>query len=141
MRNINAWGPLKGQINLTKPAGRSCRFVMVYMAFWWKPDVKGLANTVKKLHSNGSLLLSIYQIFHPFPHPLKTNLHSYEADLCLPNSSSPRYFPFQFGFTSACNYMFKDNNKNTRTRCEICSKLTIKIPELCQCRGGSSLLN
>ena len=25
--------------------------------------------------------------------------------------------------------MFKVNNKNTRTRYEICSKLTIKIPE------------
>ena len=24
---------------------------------------------------------------------------------------------------------FKVNNRNTRTRCEICSKLTIKIPE------------
>ena len=30
----------------------------------------------------------------------------------------------------AGNYMFKVNNKNTRTRCEICSKLTIKTPEL-----------
>ena len=29
----------------------------------------------------------------------------------------------------AGNYMFKVNNRNTRTRCEICSKLTIKIPE------------
>ena len=29
----------------------------------------------------------------------------------------------------AGNYMFKVNNGNTRTRCEICSKLTIKIPE------------
>ena len=28
---------------------------------------------------------------------------------------------------SAGNYMFKVNNRNTRTRCEICSKLTIKI--------------
>ena len=28
------------------------------------------------------------------------------------------------------NYMFKVNNRNTGTRCEICSKLTIKkIPE------------
>ena len=27
----------------------------------------------------------------------------------------------------AGNYMFKGNNRNTRTRCEICSKLTIKI--------------
>ena len=28
----------------------------------------------------------------------------------------------------AGNYMFKVNNRNTRTRCEICSKLTIKTP-------------
>ena len=27
------------------------------------------------------------------------------------------------------NYMIQVNNRNTRTRCEICSKLTIKIPE------------
>ena len=26
-------------------------------------------------------------------------------------------------------YMFKVNNRNTRTRCEICSKLTIKTTE------------
>ena len=29
----------------------------------------------------------------------------------------------------ADNCMFKVNNRNTRTRCEICSKLTIKTPE------------
>ena len=34
----------------------------------------------------------------------------------------------------AGNYMFKVNNRNTRTRCEICSKLTIKIPERRQWR-------
>ena len=28
----------------------------------------------------------------------------------------------------AGNYMFKVNNGNTRTKCEICSKLTIKTP-------------
>ena len=28
----------------------------------------------------------------------------------------------------AGNYMFKVNNRNTRARCEICSKLTIKTP-------------
>ena len=27
------------------------------------------------------------------------------------------------------NYMFKVNNKNTITSCEICSKLTIKTPK------------
>ena len=29
----------------------------------------------------------------------------------------------------AGNCMFKVNNRNTRTRCEICPKLTIKTPE------------
>ena len=32
----------------------------------------------------------------------------------------------------AGNYMFKVNKRNTRTRCEICSKLTIKTLERCQ---------
>ena len=31
--------------------------------------------------------------------------------------------------TPASSYMFKVNNRNTRTRCEICSKLIIKKPE------------
>ena len=31
----------------------------------------------------------------------------------------------------AGNYMFKANDRNTRIRCEICSKLTIQIPEQC----------
>ena len=29
----------------------------------------------------------------------------------------------------AGNYMFKVNNRNSRTRCELCSKVTIKTPE------------
>ena len=35
---------------------------------------------------------------------------------------------------SSGNYMFKVNNRNTRTRCEICSKLTIRIPQRRQLR-------
>ena len=32
--------------------------------------------------------------------------------------------------TSPANiYLFKDNNRNTTKRCEICSKLTLKTPE------------
>ena len=31
-------------------------------------------------------------------------------------------------------YLLKVNNRNTRTRCEICSKLTIKTPERCHWR-------
>ena len=45
-------------------------------------------------------------------------------------------------FFPACNYMFKVNNINTRTKCEICSKLTIKTPEQYQwCRSGVFSVN
>ena len=33
------------------------------------------------------------------------------------------------------NYMFKVDNRNTRTRCEICSKLTMKTQERRHCSG------
>ena len=36
------------------------------------------------------------------------------------------YYPVSF---PAGNYMFKVNNRNTRKRCKICSKLIIKTPE------------
>ena len=38
------------------------------------------------------------------------------------------FFHFKFLYPAG-NCMFKVNNRNTRTRCEICSKLTIKTPE------------
>ena len=38
---------------------------------------------------------------------------------------------------SAGNYMLKANKSNTRTRCEICSMLTIKTPEPSQWRRAS----
>ena len=40
----------------------------------------------------------------------------------------------------AGNYTFKVNNRNTRTRCEICSKLTIKTPERRR-RSGVFIVN
>ena len=33
----------------------------------------------------------------------------------------------------AGNYMFKVNNRNSKTGCEICSRLTIKTPERHHC--------
>ena len=42
----------------------------------------------------------------------------------------------------ADNYMFKVNNRTTRTRCEISSKLTIKTPERRQWRhSGVFIIN
>ena len=38
--------------------------------------------------------------------------------------------------------MFKDNNRSTRTKSEICSKLTIKTPERHHwCRSGVFIVN
>ena len=36
---------------------------------------------------------------------------------------------FELSLKPAGNYMFKVNNRNTRTRCEIFLKLSIKTPE------------
>ena len=48
----------------------------------------------------------------------------------------------RFCLIPAGNYMFKVNNRNTRTRCEICSKLTIKTPERCHLRrSGVFIVN
>ena len=38
-------------------------------------------------------------------------------------------FPFQIRSFPAGIYLLKVNNRNTRTRCEICSKLTIETLE------------
>ena len=38
-------------------------------------------------------------------------------------------------------YMFKVNFRNTRTRCEICSKLLIKTPERCRRHSGVFIVN
>ena len=51
-----------------------------------------------------------------------------------PNLNKLQYYPRKILFLlrhnyPAGNYMFKINNRNTRTRCEMCSKLTIKTPE------------
>ena len=43
--------------------------------------------------------------------------------------STPPLFKQLWPTFPAGNNMFKINNRNTRTRCEICSKLTIKTPE------------
>ena len=38
-------------------------------------------------------------------------------------------------------YLLKVNNRNTRTRCEICSKLTIKTPERRLASSGVFIVN
>ena len=55
------------------------------------------------------------------------------------------YCKFNIGcyFWHACMYIYllKDNNRNTRTSCEICSKLTIKAPRRQWRRCGVFIVN
>ena len=48
---------------------------------------------------------------------------------CFENVPIPSPYTIYF-LIPAGNFMFKVNNRNTRTRCEIGSKLTIKTPKL-----------
>ena len=59
----------------------------------------------------------------------------YQTSLSILNHFTPIYLQIVLNMQHygkaipANNYMFKVNNRNTRIRCEICSKLTIKTPE------------
>ena len=59
----------------------------------------------------------------------KNDLNTVKVIFCDAIGCSNRAYNFPAG-----NYMFKVNNRNTSTRCEICLKLTIKIPERRQWR-------
>ena len=49
---------------------------------------------------------------------------------------------FQNVYNPAGNYMFKVNSRNSRTKCEICPKLTIKTPKQRHCRrSGVFIVN
>ena len=55
----------------------------------------------------------------------------------LGNSKCAKTWKFLMGIC-----LFKVDNRNTGTRCEVCSKLWIKTPEQCQCRhSGVFFLN
>ena len=55
-----------------------------------------------------------------------------EDDLFFENLGKRRFFHV-LAFSTKSNptgiYLLKVNNRNTRTKCETCSKLTIKTPE------------
>ena len=60
-------------------------------------------------------------------------------------SSNEKYLRIESGrdlFYSFGNYMFKVNDRNTITKCEICSRLTIETPEQRQWRrSGVFIVN
>ena len=81
-----------------------------------KTKQKPTAITIKtQITANGS--------FQPEKLKKMQNMHSQYA-----YSASFALF-INTGHYPAGNYMFRVNSRNTRTRCKICSKLTIKTPE------------
>ena len=49
---------------------------------------------------------------------------------------------FEISFISARNYLFKVSNWSTRITCENCSRLRMKIQELCQwCHSSAFIVN
>ena len=60
--------------------------------------------------------------------PKKSGLQSLQISSTFKFSFIFSLLPYGETFLTG-NYMFKVNNRNTRTRCEICSKLTINKPD------------
>ena len=62
---------------------------------------------------------------------LKTSTKSWCCCMGVSYSPSKKTAPFWniLFHILVCIYLFKVNNGNTRTMCEVCSKLTIKTPE------------
>ena len=58
-------------------------------------------------------------------HPVAASALQYSDS----NKNDPDSLPKNGAINPAGNYMFKVNDRNTRTRFEICSKLKIKTPE------------
>ena len=75
-----------------------------------------------------------------WPHLLKKSLMENFIFCAMRKGLSGRYFsnsPYKSAWciiwriNPAVNFMFKVNNRNAKTRCEICSKLIIKTPKCC----------
>ena len=63
------------------------------------------------------------------------SLSTFHPPCHLISHSKSLFFPSNYHIHSPTgNYMFKVNNRNSRTRCKICSKLTIKAPQRRQWR-------
>ena len=56
-------------------------------------------------------------------------LHHFTNSMIGHGKSIKNHFKNSSSYSPPGNYMFRVNNRNTRTRCEICSKLTIKTPQ------------
>ena len=105
-----------------------CNFKNVVWCYLIGPDipVSILRYTcLKLLEQKGSYYNLLWQLY-TFHQKIRTTIRLLKKSLF-------EYFTFPAGI-----YLLNVNNRNTRTRCEICSKLTIKMPHRrhCHCRLG-----
>ena len=88
-----------------------------------------MAHMARDLENSQFFYIYLTYSFHVF-----NQISSFKWNLCFRIS----FFKMTIDDCSPVgNYLFKVNNKNTRTKCEICSKLTMKTPERRHwCRSG-----
>ena len=74
--------------------------------------------------------LTLIWLAHLRPSPHNSGLKNNQLVSTRWNIALKKIWVFRYHiYTPSGNYMFKVNNKNTKTRCEILLKLTIKTPE------------
>ena len=101
-------------------------------------------NTCSKLTKQTTKLLeNMFKVNNKFIRTMSVVSNIFrECDFSLTKTQHKFHFQlqlqkqFNINCTPVGNYMFKVNNRNTRARSEICSKLTIKIPEQRHWRGS-----
>ena len=98
-------------------------------------SVPNLSTYISKssLSTNAVLLsqrLTLIWLAHLRPRPHNSGLKNNQLVSTRWNIALKKIWVFRYHiYTPSGNYMFKVNNKNTKTRCEILLKLTIKTPE------------
>ena len=81
------------------------------------------------MHDIDIFMVTETKLDNPFPVP-QFNVEGFSTPFRFyTNKNGGDIIFYICSYIPAGNYMFKVNNRNTRTSCEICSKLTIKTPE------------
>ena len=99
------------------------------ISFWQCSEI--LPDFLLKEFSSSKSYFFLYPVKNEFCAPNFLRNHPFSTYAKFPKKNIQRATKVRFlrTFYPAGNYMFKVSNKNIRTRFEICSESTIKIPE------------
>ena len=106
--------------------GKACFPFTIFLYFWVSKLIESLETTIspnKNLCYKAQLSLEVLEVFRSTS--LLWNLICCQVVLNEPDFTKQ---PIGDG-NPVVNYMFNVNNRNTRTRFEICLRLTIKTPK------------